>query len=135
MLIAVGSVALVVAAYRFRGWGGVALVTGGMVMWLLLRFNRMMRILGQAANQPVGQVDSAVMLNARLQRGMTLLQVVTLTGALGAMQSPKNTQPEIFRWADAGQAQVTAEFRGGRLVQWALFRPADPEPADGVGAP
>ena len=36
ILIPVGSVVLVVAAYRAYGWAGVAVVCGAMVMWLLL---------------------------------------------------------------------------------------------------
>ena len=64
-----------------------------------------------------------------LKPGMTLLHVLAMTRALGALQSPKDEDPEIFRWTDGTDSHVTAEFRQGRLVQWALHRPA-PEPAD-----
>ena len=87
----------VVLAYRFYGWAGVAAAATGIVMWVLLHFTRMMTILKRAANRPIGYVDSAVMLNAKLKSGMTLLHVVAMTRALGALQSAKDAQPEIFR--------------------------------------
>ncbi|WHZ09799.1 MAG: hypothetical protein OJF60_000238 [Burkholderiaceae bacterium] len=126
---------LIAASYRFYGWGGVALASGALLMWLLLRFNRMMQVLGRAATRPVGHIDNAVMLNARLRAGMTLLNVLSMTRALGEMRSPKNTQPEIFRWTDTGASHVTAEFRRGRLVHWTLFRPIAAEPVEIAAAP
>ena len=78
----------------------------------------------RAADRPIGYVDSAVMLNAKLKPGMTLLQVVAMTQALGELQSPKNNQPEIFCWTDGSQSRVTCTFRGGKLVQHELARPA-----------
>ena len=113
----------VVLAYRFYGWAGVAAAATAIVMWVLLHFTRMITILKRAANRPIGHVDSAVMLNAKLKPGMTLLHVVAMTRALGALQSAKDAQPEIFRWTDGGASQVTATFAGGKLVQHELFRP------------
>lgn len=129
--------ALVALAWRSYGWAGVALVTGGLVFWLLLHFNRLMQVLKRAANRPVGHVDSAVMLNAQLKPGVTLLHVVAMTRSLGALQSPKDSQPELFRWTDGSQSFVTCEFLHGKLVQWALTRPAQPEEPgpDGASAP
>ncbi len=114
----------VVLAYRFYGWAGVAAAATGIVMWVLLHFTRMMQVLKRAANRPIGYVDSAVMLNAKLKPGMTLLHVVAMTRALGALQTAKDTQPEIFRWTDGGESQVTASFVGGKLVHHELWRPA-----------
>ena len=37
------------------------------LVWVLLHFTRMMTILKRAANRPIGYVDSAVMLNAKLK--------------------------------------------------------------------
>lgn len=135
ILIPVGGVVLVAAAYRSYGWGGVAVAVGALVMWLLLHFNRMMQVLKRAANRPIGYVDSAVMLNAKLRRGVTLLHVVAMTKALGELQSPKDMQPEIFRWTDGSQSHVTAEFQSGKLVKWALFRPTQPEDVETAAAP
>jgi hypothetical protein len=119
---------LVAGAYRAYGWLGVAAVVTGLVMWLLLHFTRTLQVLKRAAQRPVGHVDSAVMLNARLQAGHSMLHAVALTRSLGAQQSEKDAQPEIFRWTDAGGSHVTCEFLQGKLRSWALVRP---EPADG----
>ena len=124
ILIPIASVVLVVAAYRAYGWAGVAAAVGALVMWMLLHFTRMLQILKRAANRPVGYVDSAVMLNAKLQSGATLLHVVAMTRSLGELLSPKDTQPERFRWTDASQSHVTCEFVAGRLKAWELHRPA-----------
>jgi hypothetical protein len=92
-------------------------------MWVLLHFTRLMHILKQAADRPVGYVASAVMLNAKLQAGMTLLKVIALTRALGEQRSEPEVQPEIFRWSDTGGSYVTCTFANGRLVAWELERP------------
>jgi hypothetical protein len=124
ILIPVAGVAAVVLGYRAFGWAGVAAVAGGLVMWVLLHFTRMMQVLKRAANRPIGYVDSAVMLNAKLKPGMTLLHVVAMTRALGERLSAKDEQPEIFRWGDAGESKVTCTFVGGKLAHHELFRPA-----------
>ena len=125
----VAGVALVAMAYNSFGWPGVALVAGGIVLWLLLHFTRLMTILKRAANRPIGHVASAVMLNAKLKPGVTLLHVVAMTRALGAQQSPPDTQPEVFRWSDPGGSHVDCEFLGGKLQRWTLVRPAQPDAA------
>jgi hypothetical protein len=111
------------AAWHFYGWPGVAAVVSVGVFWLLLHFSRMMQVLNRATNRPMGYVDSAVMLNAKLKPGATLLHVVAMTRALGALQSPKDTQPEVFRWTDNGDSHVTCTFVNGKLVQHVLLRP------------
>ncbi len=116
-------VALVALAYRSYGWAGVAVVLTAIVMWALLHFNRMMQVLKRAANRPVGYVDSAVMLNAKLRPGATLLHVVAMTRALGELLSVKDAQPEVFRWTDGTRSHVTCEFVGGKLLKWELVRP------------
>jgi hypothetical protein len=121
-LWAVGALMIALAYTKF-GWGGVALVTGAMVFWMLLHFSRMMTVLKRAANAPIGYVASAVMLNAKLKPGVTLLHVTAMTKSLGLLQSPKDIQPEIFRWADTGGSHVTCTFVGGKLTDYALWRP------------
>ena len=55
--------------------------------------------------------------------------------ALGEQLSPKEQQPEIFRWTDGSLSHVTCEFANGKLVKWALFRPpAEPEAVPAVVA-
>ena len=123
-------VAVVALAYRGYGWTGVAAATSGLVMWALLHFNRMVQVLKRAADRPLGSVASAVMLNAKLRAGVTLLHVVAMTRALGELRSAADGQPEIYRWTDNTQSHVTCEFIGGKLAKWALWRPdaSDPSP-------
>ncbi|TWO70978.1 glycerate kinase [Caenimonas sedimenti] len=114
---------LVAAAWQAAGWQGVALAAGGIVMWALLHFTRMMKVLQRASARPIGYCDSAVMLNAKLRPGVNLLHVLAMTRSLGELQSPKEAQPEIFRWTDAGGSHVTCEFADGKLTKWELHRP------------
>jgi len=127
ILVPVAGVAVVVLAYRGFGWPGVVAAVGGLLMWVLLHFTRMMQVLRRAAERPVGHVGSAVMLNAKLRPGFSLLHVVAMTRALGELRSPKDQQPEIFRWSDASGSSVTCTFVGGKLTHYELFRPAQPE--------
>lgn len=129
ILIPIAGAALVAAAWRAYGWPGVAVVAGGIVMWMLLHFTRLMHVLKRAAERPVGYVGSAVMLNAKLKPGVTLLHVVAMTRALGALQTDKDAQPEIFCWTDGGASHVTATFVGGKLAHHELFRPVETAPA------
>ncbi len=115
-----------VGAWQAFQWAGIALAIGGVVMWILLHFTRMVTILKKAANRPIGHVSSAVMLNAKLQKGATLMHVIAMTRALGQLLSEKDTQPEVYRWSDAGQSQVTCTFVGGKLSDWTLERPSTP---------
>lgn len=131
IFVPVGGLVLLGVAYRSYGWAGVALVGGAIVMFLLMHFNRTMQVLKRAADRPIGTVASAVMLNAKLKPRVTLLHVVAMTRALGELRSPKDQQPELFRWTDAGGSWVDCTFVGGKLTEWALVRPqaVDDEPA------
>ena len=123
LLVPVGGLVLLGLAYRSYGWAGVALVGGAIVMFLLMHFNRTMQVLKRAADRPIGTVASAVMLNAKLKPKVTLLHVIAMTRALGELRSPKDTQPELFRWTDAGGSWVDCTFVSGKLVEWKLTRP------------
>lgn len=123
ILAPVAIIVLTVGAWRQFGWAGIALAAGGVVMWVLLHFTRLLTILKKAADQPIGHVASAVMFNVRLKEGATLMHVIAMTRSLGELQSEKGTQPEIYRWTDAGQSHVTCTFVGGKLTEWTLYRP------------
>jgi len=123
-------VVLIGVAWRWHSWSGVALVVGGIIMWMLLHFTRMMKVLQRAADRPVGYCDSAVMLNAKLKPGVNLLHVMAMTRAIGELLSEEGADPELFRWTDSTASHVTCEFKGGKLVQWSLYRP--PEAQDGL---
>jgi hypothetical protein len=110
-------------AYRTYGWPGVAVVTGGIVMFLLLHFTRTMTVLKRASDRPMGYVASAVMLNAKLKSGVTLMHVVAMTRSLGELRSAPDTQPETYRWKDGGESYVDGVFVHGKLRDWTLVRP------------
>ena len=123
ILVPLGLVVLVAGAFRSAGWPGVAAVGGAVLMWLLLHFTRLVAVVRKAADRPIGHADSAVMLNASLRSGVSLLHVLALTRALGEALTPPGAQTERFRWTDASGSHVTCEFRNGRLAHWQLVRP------------
>lgn len=125
------AVAALATGYAAWGWQGVVLAASVVAFWLLLQFNRAMRVMRSASVHPMGQVDSAVMLHSRLQAGMTLLQVTALTRSLGRRLSE---MPERWGWADVGGAAVELEFDRGKLARWSLQRPPQAGDATDVGA-
>lgn len=129
VLVPLGGLVLLGFAWKNYGWAGVALVSGAILMFLLMHFNRTMQVMRRAANRPIGYVDSAVMLNAKLKPGVTLLHTMALTRALGELRSPKDTQPELYRWTDGGGSWVDAVFKDGKLREWSLTRPAPEDSA------
>ena len=112
-----------IGAWQAFQWAGIALAAGGVVMWVLLHFTRMVTILKKAADRPIGHVASAVMLNAKLKKGVNLMHVIAMTRSLGQLLTEKDAQPEIFTWTDASDSVVTCTFVGGKLTEWALVRP------------
>ncbi|MBL0729273.1 hypothetical protein [Piscinibacter sp. HJYY11] len=113
-----------VAGWLNYGWQGVVMVVSAIVFWLLLQFSRALRVMKNAAAAPKGEVGSAVMLNAKLKDGMTLMQVIALTRSLGERVSET---PETWAWRDGGDSRVTLVFEGGKLRRWELTRPTPPE--------
>ena len=105
--------------YWAYGWPGVALAASVVVFWLLLQFSRALRVMRLAANAPVGMVPSAVMLHAKLNVGMRLMDVVVITRSLGRKV---RDEPETFAWRDESGAEVEVEFVGGRCQRWRIAR-------------
>ena len=134
ILIPIGIVFLVFAAWRAYGPQGILTVSGGLVMWALLHFTRLMNVMQKARNSPIGYVGSAVMLNAKLKPGVNLMHVIAMTRSLGELLSAEGQDPERYRWTDGTQSHVTCEFVGGRLARWELVRPTPQEPQAGVPA-
>lgn len=112
---------LLLLAWQTYGWRGVLAAVTFIVFWLLLQFNRAMRAMKNASNAPVGHVDSAVMLNAKLKAGMTMLQVIGMTRSLGRQLDDAGNE---WEWRDPGGSRVSLRFVGGKLVGHALERPA-----------
>jgi hypothetical protein len=111
----------VALAWQGYGWQGVAFAATAIVFWLLLQFNRAVRAMKDAGSAPIGQVDNAVMLNARLKTGLTLMQVIAITHSLGRRVSEA---PEVWAWVDAAGDRVTLRFERARLARWELARAA-----------
>ena len=124
LLVPLALLGLLSAAWLKGGWPALALAASGVVLWALLHCTRLLAVMRRAAARPLGYVDSAVMLNARLRPRLPLLHVVAMTGALGERVEPASQpQAEAWRWRDGGGSSVTAEFVHGRLTQWRLERP------------
>jgi hypothetical protein len=107
--------------YAVYGWPGVLLALSVIVFWLLLQFSRSLRALRLASGRPVGQVDNAVMLQARLSAGLRLVDIFKFTHSLG---TPVSTTPEVFAWEDAAGDRVEVELVAGRVSHWRLLRAA-----------
>jgi hypothetical protein len=127
---------LLAAVFAFAAWraydlAGLAFAASAIVFWLLLQFNRALRVMKNAAASPVGHVESAVMFHAWLARGMTMLQVVTKTKSLGRKIDGGE---DDWRWSAEGGASVTLHFEGGRLARWQFDRTAGADAAAAGGA-
>ena len=106
--------------YWAYGWRGVVLAVSVVVFWLLLQFSRALRVMRLAAQAPVGQVPSAVMLHAKLQVGMQLTDIIKVTRSLGRKL---RDDPETFSWRDESGAEVEIELAYGQCRVWRLTRP------------
>ncbi len=115
-----------VAGWWAYGWRGIVLALTLVVFWLLLQFSRALRAMRVAAGRPVGSVDNAVMLHARLRKGMRLVDIIKLTHSLGR-ELGDDTAPERERyaWRDEAGDAVVVELTGGRCTGWQLQRAAD----------
>ncbi len=114
--------AAVFAFATWRGYGlpGLAFAATAIVFWLLLTFNRAVRVMKNAGASPVAQVPSAVMFYASLRNGMTMLQVVSTTKSLGRKLGEGG---DDWTWSDDGGNVATLHFERGRLARWQLRRP------------
>ena len=123
-VLPLGAAIVIVLVYQSYGWGGAALAGTAFATYLVVQFNRMLKILKFAAERPKGFVASAVMFNARLKKGYNLLRVMQMTQSIGEPLTPEGQEPELFRWSDASDSRVTCEFVNGRLAKWTLERAA-----------
>ena len=124
--IPLGIAVLTIMAFERYGWQGILTVVGGLVMWALLHYTRMMNVMQKANRSPIGYVGSEVMLNAKLRPGVNLLHVMALTRSMGELLSPAGQDPERYRWTDGSKSFVDVEFVNGRVAQWELQRPQVP---------
>lgn len=120
------AVLAIAVGYVQYGWRGVVLGVTVVVFWLLLQFGKAMRVMRTAAAAPVGVVGSAVMLQAKLRRGMRLIEILPLTRSLGRKVAD---DPETFEWRDASGAAVRVQLQRGRCTDWTLSRADGEAPA------
>lgn len=113
------ALAAVIVAWHHWRWQGTAAAFTLIVFWVLLQFNRSIRVMKNAASAPIGHVDSAVMLHTKLRLRMTLLQVITMTRSLGRRLEG---EPERWMWRDESGAVVTIHVDRGRVTRWNLER-------------
>lgn len=126
------ALAVVAMATQLYGVQGLLAAASLVVFWLLLQWTRAMRVMRRVAKRPVGHVPSAVMLNAKLKRGMPLLDVIARATSLG---SKLDDSGDAWEWRDAGGSAVRTRFDGGRLVWWSLERPTGEAQAPGPQTP
>ncbi|MCE9659955.1 MAG: hypothetical protein K8R60_15450 [Burkholderiales bacterium] len=110
---------LAVASFEAYGWPGLAMAASAIVFWLLLQFNRAVRVMKNAADSPLGEIESAVMFHAKLQTGLTMLQIVTRTKSLGRKVEGSD---DDWVWSDPGGSSVRLHFERGRLKRWQIER-------------
>lgn len=108
-------------AWQQYGWQGLLFGFSVVVFWLLLQLSRTLRVMRGAAQRPVGHVDSAVMLHAKLKPGLTMLQVFALTRSLGRKIGEGE---DDWAWSDEGGSTVRLHFAHGKLATFELDRPA-----------
>ena len=107
-------------SWHVYSWPGLAMAASAIVFWLLLQFNRALRVMKNAADSPLAEVPSAVMFHAGLHEGMTMLQIVAKTKSIGRKVEGGD---DDWHWSDAGGNSVRLHFERGRLKSWQIERP------------
>jgi hypothetical protein len=117
------ALAAVLVGYFSYGWPGLVLAITVIVFWMLLQFSRALRAMREASGRPVGEVDNAVMLHARLRAGLRLVDVLKLTRSLGTpLATGVEAVDETFGWQDAAGDRVEVDLQHGRVTAWRLLR-------------
>ena len=129
------ALAALVAGYVGYGWPGVVLALSVVMFWMLLQFSRALRAMREATGRPVGRVDNAVMLHARLRTGLRLVDIMKITRSLGQPVSGTKLQdPEVYVWTDEAGDSVRVELSAAKVSAWVLQRadaaPETPAPAN-----
>lgn len=103
------------------GWRGVVLGLTIVVFWMILQFSQASRTLRHVAQTPKGRIDSVVRVQSRLAHGMTLGEVLAVTGSLGL---PTKIRDEYI-WQDDTGHDIAITLRRGVVVRWAVTRADD----------
>lgn len=115
--------ALIVAWWNY-GWRGLLFGLTLLVFWLLLQFSRAARLLRAAGERPLGMVDSVAMVQARLEHGLQMAELIRITGSLGRKVGPLDD----WQWSDSYGNDLVVSLRRGVVVRWAIARAADAAP-------
>ncbi|MFM2056611.1 MAG: hypothetical protein RLY71_996 [Pseudomonadota bacterium] len=121
--------ALIVAWWTY-GWRGLLFGLTLLVFWLLLQFSRAARLLRAAGERPLGQVDSVAMVQAQLEHGLHMDELLRITGSLGRKVGPLDD----WQWSDGYGNDLVVSLRRGVVVRWAIARAADEAPATNTEA-
>jgi hypothetical protein len=117
------ALATLVVGWLAYGLPGVVLAITVVAFWLILQFSRALRALRMASGRPVGQVDNAVMLHAKLRNGLRMVEVLRLTRSLGTpLHTGVQVTDESFGWQDTGGDRVEVDLHQGRVKAWRLLR-------------
>jgi hypothetical protein len=118
------AVLVLTIGYVQYGWQGLLFGLSVVVFWLLLQFSRTLRVMQKAGQAPMGRIDSAVRLHAKLKPGMRMLDILPVAGSLGERVGGEGAE-EHWAWTDQGDARVLVRLRHGRVVDWDLQRPPE----------
>ena len=111
------AIAAIVVGTVFFGWKGAILGLSCIVFFLLMQFSQLMKVMRTAQNAPLGHVASAIMLNAKLQPGMKLVDLIRLCRSLGV-----KVDDHTYRWTDTGGDAVDVVMAQGAVSSWTLIR-------------
>ena len=117
------AIAAIVVGAVFFGWKGAILGLSCIVFFLLMQFSQLMKVMRTAQNAPLGHVASAIMLNAKLQAGMKLVDLIRLCRSLGV-----KVDDNTYRWTDTGGDAVDVVMAQGAVAGWTLIRAQSTEP-------
>lgn len=117
------AIAAIVVGAVFFGWKGAILGLSCIVFFLLMQFSQLMKVMRTAQNAPLGHVASAIMLNAKLQAGMKLVDLIRLCRSLGV-----KVDDNTYRWTDTGGDAVDVVMARGAVASWTLIRAQSTEP-------
>jgi len=121
------AVAGMVVAGGFGGWQAVVFGMTLVVTLLVVEILKVLKLMRRVEKAPVGRVENAVMLQARLKPGLSLTDLLKLTGCLGRKL---DLPGPAYAWEDDAGDRVEVTLAKGRLASWQLRRaePVRPGP-------
>ena len=121
---------IAVATWQYS-WQGFIVAITFVVFWLLLQFSQTLRFMRGISINPMGHVQNTVMLQSKLRKGMTLLQIMKITQSMGSPLTHSCDHPDAsaadqaWLWEDAAGDAVGIYFNGDRCIHWELSRRAE----------